>query len=70
MTYLQYRVFETPASPSSLDLGPVGRALVPEGFTPPAEPFDVWEFFRLREAERPPGGLLREFFHHGILHAR
>lgn len=70
MTYLQYRDSEIPASPSSLELGPIGRALVPEGFTPPAEPFDALKFFRLEEPESPPGGMLSEFFHHGILHAR
>ena len=68
MQYLRYQGGDNFAA--HLELGPIGRAFVPEAFTPPAGAFDAWKFLRLKEAEPPPGGLLREYFHHGILHAR
>lgn len=67
MTHIRY---QGPEPLTRVALGPIGLALVPPGFTPPAEPFDAWELLRSEEAQPPPGGLLREFFHHGILHAR
>ena len=55
-----------PADSPPLELGPIGLALVSPGWMPSLTRFDGLEFFR---RAGPEAGMLREFFHHGILHA-